>query len=67
MWVKTPKPTGDKMKMYKCGRSPTRYCNGWRGLTHEKWQISKLIAEVKLGAELLIENDEQLVAKPKSN
>lgn len=55
------------MKMYKCGRSPKRYCNGWRGLTHEKWQISKLIAEVKLGAELLIENDEQLVSKPKSN
>lgn len=55
------------MKMYKCGRSPTRYCNGWRGLTHEKWQISKLIAEVKLGAELLIENDEQLVSEPKSN
>ena len=55
------------MKMYKCGRSPTRYCNGWRGLTQEKWQISKLIAEVKLGAELLIENDEQLVSKPKSN
>lgn len=67
MWVKAPKPTGDKMKMYKCGRSPKRYCNGWRGLTHEQWQISKLIAEVKLGAELLIENDEQLVSKPKSN
>ena len=58
---------GDKMKMYKCGQSPTRYYNDWRGPTHEKWQISKLIAEVKLGAELLIENDEQLVSKQKSN
>jgi len=67
MLVKAPKPTGDEMKMYKCGHSPTRYCNGWRGLTHEKWQISKLIAEVKLGVELLIENDEQLVSKQKSN
>ena len=55
------------MKMYKCGHSPTRYCNGWCGLTHERWQMSKLTAEVKLGAELLIENDEQLVSKQKSN
>ena len=55
------------MKMYKCGQSPTRYYNDWRGPTREKWQISKLIAEVKLGAELLIENDEQLVSKQKSN
>ena len=67
MLVKAPKPTGDEMKMYKCGHSPTRYCNGWRDLTHEKWQMSKLIAEVKLGVELLIENDEQLVSKQKSN
>jgi len=55
------------MKMYKYGLSPTRYCNSWRGLIHEKWQMTKLIAEVKLGAELFIENDEQLVPKPKSN
>ena len=67
MSVKAPKPTGDKMKMYKYGLSPTRYCNSWRGLIHEKWQMTKLIAEVKLGAELFIENDEQLVPKPKSN
>ena len=67
MLVKAPKPTGDEMKMYKCGQSPTRYCNGWSGLTNEKWQMSKLIAEVKLGVELLIENDEQLVSKQKSN
>ncbi len=67
MWVKAPNLTGDEMKMYKCGYSPTRYCNGWRDLTHEKWQMSKLIAEVKLGVELLIENDEQLVSKQKSN
>ena len=55
------------MKMHKYGLSPTRYCNGWRGLIHEKWQMTKLIAEVKLGAELFIENNEQLVPKPKSN
>ena len=67
MWVKAPKPTGDNMKMHKYGLSPTRYCNGWRGLIHEKWKMTKLIAEVKLGAELFIENDEQLVPKPKSN
>ncbi len=55
------------MKMCECGRSPTQYCVGWHGLSHEAWQTRKLIAEAKLRAELLIEDYEQVVSKPKSN
>lgn len=55
------------MKMYERSRPPTRHCNGWHGLTHEKWRTRKLISEVKFGVEVLIEDNGQVVSKLASN
>jgi hypothetical protein len=44
-----------------CGRSPTATCIGWHKLTHEEWQVKKLISEAEAHAEKVLEEYSNLM------